>query len=152
MGASAWTVFWDAKHRLGLAGTSGFNLSASKFRMSLHRTSASANLLSNNVSTYGSISYMASGGGINAEGQTLTGVTWVSSAAGVQRFDCSNEVWSPTGSALSQVRYAVIRESEGAVTSGYPLCYAALSTAEFPVGDGSTLTVQIATTGIFTLT
>ena len=150
MAASAWSVFWTAKKRLG---QTGFSLSTTtKFRMSLHKTSASANLLSGVASTFGQISFMASGGGVNAEGQTLDSPTWASTAAGVYTFDCANEVYSPTSSALTSVRYAVIRMSSGAVTSGFPLCYAALSTQSFDVGADSTLTVQMATTGIFTLT
>jgi hypothetical protein len=94
---------------------------------------------------------MASGGGVNAEGLTLSAVTWTGTG-GVETFDCSNKVYSPTNSALTSVRYAVIRMSSGAVTSGFPLCYAALSTTAFDVGASSTLTVQMATTGIFTLT
>ena len=148
MAASAWSVFWTAKHRLG---ETGFTLSGGKFRMSLHKTSASANLLSGNVSTFNSISYMASGGAVNAEGQTLDSVTWTGSG-GVETFDSANEVYSPVNSALTSVRYAVIRLSNTAVTSGFPLCYAALSTAAFDVGAGSQLTVQMATSGIFTLT
>lgn len=150
MAASAWSVFWTAKHRMGLT-TSGFNLSGAIMRMSLHRTAASANLLTGFASTFGSISFMASGGGVNAEGLTLSAVTWTGTG-GVETFDCSNKVYSPTNSALTSVRYAVIRMSSGAVTSGFPLCYAALSTTAFDVGAGSTLTVQMATTGIFTLT
>jgi len=149
MAASAWAVFHTAKHRMG---ETGFSLSGGIFRMSLHRTAVSANLSGNAVSTFGSVSFMASGGGVNVEGQTLDTVTWVSSASGVQRFDCANEVYSPTSSALTSVRYAVIRLSAAAVTSGFPLCYAALSATAFDVGAGSTLTIQIATTGIFTLT
>ena len=148
MAASAWSVFWTAKHRLG---ETGFTLSGGKFRMSLHKTSASANLLSGNVSTFGSVSFMASGGAVNVEGQTLDSVTWTG-AAGVETFDSANEVYSPVNSALTSVRYAVIRLSASAVTSGFPLCYAALSTTAFDVGAGSTLTVQMATSGIFTLT
>ena len=153
MAASAWSVFHTAKHKLGKnTASGGIQLSGSIFRMSLHRTACSANLVANAVSTFGSVSFMASGGGVNVEGLTLSAVTWVSSAAGVQRFDCSNKVYSPTSSALTSVRYAVIRMSSAAVTSGFPLCYAALSTTAFDVGAGSTLTVQMATTGIFTLT
>jgi hypothetical protein len=95
---------------------------------------------------------MASGGGVNIEGQTLDSVTWTSTSPGVYTFDCANEVYTPTASALTSVRYAVIRVSNTAITSGFPLCYAALSTTAFDVGAGSTLTVQMATTGIFTLT
>jgi hypothetical protein len=151
MAASAWSVFWSAKHRMGESATTGLSLSGAILRMSLHRTAASANLLSGNVSTFGSISFMASGGGVNVEGQTLSGTTWTGTG-GVETFDTSNMVYSPTSSALTSVRYCVIRQSNTAVTSGFPICYAALSTTAFDVGAGSTLTVQMATSGIFTLT
>jgi len=102
MAASAWSVFWTAKHRMGVASI-GFSLSAGIMRMSLHRTACSANLLSGNVSSFGSVSFMASGGGVNVEGQTLDSVTWAG-ATGVETFDCANEVYSPTSSALTSVR------------------------------------------------
>ena len=121
--------------------------------MSLHRTSASALLSTTGISTYTSLGFQCSGGGISTAGQVLGLNTWLSTAAGVQTFDCSNEVYSPTGgSALTSDRYAVIRQSATGTSSGYPLCYAALSTTAFDVGSGSTLTVQMAGTGIFTLT
>jgi hypothetical protein len=55
------------------------------------------------------------------------------------------------GSTLDAVRFACIRKSSGAVTSGFVLCYAALSTAAFDVTTGNTLTIQMAATGVFTL-
>jgi len=151
MAASAWSVFWSAKHRMGNSATTGLSLSGAVLRMSLHRTAASDNLLTGFASTFGSISFMASGGAVNAEGQTLSGTTWTG-AGGVETFDTSNMVFSPVNSALTSVRYAVIRQSNSAVTSGFPICFAALSSTAFDVGAGSTLTVQLATAGIFTLT
>lgn len=144
MVASAWKVFWTAKKRMGLTG---FNLATgSGFRMSLHKTAASANLLSSNVSTYGSIGSGAGGvGGISTDGQALGLATWTLSGS-TYTFDTSNEIYSPSGAAMTSVRYAVIRLSVAAA-SGYPLCYAALSTIAFDVGDGSSLTVQMAATG-----
>ena len=147
MVAGAWTVFWNAKKKMGL---SGFQLDTGNFRMSLHKTSASANLTSSFISVYSSIGSTASGGGVSADGQVLDAPTWTLSGS-AYKFDCSNETWSPTSSALTSVRYGVIRLSVGA-TSGFPLCYAALSTVAFDVGASSTLTVQMATTGVFTLT
>ena len=147
MVAGAWTVFWNAKKRMGLTG---YQLDTGNFRMSLHKTAASALLTSGNVSTYGSIGNTATGGGVSGDGQVLNSISWTISGSAYV-FDCSNETWSPTTSALTSVRYGVIRLSVGA-TSGFPLCYAALSTTAFTVGADSTLTVQMATTGIFTLT
>jgi hypothetical protein len=63
----------------------------------------------------------------------------------------TDPVFTASASTLSAVRYAVIRKSAGAVTSGLLLCYAALSTAEFNVTTGNTLTIQMHANGVFTL-
>jgi hypothetical protein len=51
---------------------------------------------------------------------------------------------------LTNVRYAVIRTSTAAA-DGVPICYAALSTAQFTVASPNTLTILPAATGVFTL-
>ena len=148
MAASAWTVFDSAKHKLG---NGDIDLSSDLFRLSLHQTAASANLVGD-ITIFTSVGSKSSGGGHNVEGITLAGVTWAAgTSAGQQKFDCTDPIITASASVLSAVRYAVIRSSAGAVTSGLLLCYAALSTAEFNVTTGNTLTIQMAGTGIFTL-
>ena len=84
---------------------------------------------------------------------TLAGVAWTNGAsAGQQKWDVTDPIITAVGSTLSAVRYAVIRLSGTSVTSGHLLCFAALSTAEFDVSTGNTLTIQMAATGVFTLT
>lgn len=145
MAASAWTVFDVAKHKIAVGS---LNLSAGPFRMSLHRTSAST-LISGAITVFASIGDECSGGGYSA--LTLSGVTWAAgTSAGVQKFDFTDPVFTASASVLSAVRYAVVYKSTAA-SSGIPLIYAALSTAEFNVTTGNTLTVQLATTGAFTL-
>lgn len=151
MAASAWKIFWTAKNRMGLTG---FNLgTAAGFRMSLHKTAASALLSGSAVSKYSSIGNTAASAGCNlsVDGQVLSNPSWALSAGSTWVWDIDDEVFTPTAAACTSIRYAVIRLSVGAA-SGYPLCYAALSTTAFPVGDGSSLTVQMAGTGVFTLT
>jgi hypothetical protein len=146
MAASAWTIFDRAKHYIG-DGT--IPLSGGIFRLSLHRTSASANLVGN-ITIFSSVGEQCSGGGYVA--QTLASHTWTAGAsAGQQRFDAADPVFTASASTLSAVRYAVIRLSSGSTTSGLLLCYAALSTSEFNISTGNTLTLQLAATGIFTL-
>lgn len=146
MAASAWTIFDRAKHHIGV-GT--INLSSGNFRLTLHRTSASANLVGD-ITTYASVGDECSGGGYSDV--SLAGIAWTNGAsAGQQKFDCTDPVITASGSTLSAVRYAVIRQSASA-GGGPLLCYAALSTAEFNVTTGNTLTIQMAATGIFTLT
>jgi hypothetical protein len=143
--ASAWEIFNVAKHKIGAAGLS---LSGATFRMSLHRSSASTNL-TGAITIFSSIGDECSGGGYSAI--TLSGVTWTAGAsAGQQAWDVTDPVFTASASTLSAVRFAVVRTSGGA-GSGIPLCFAALSTAEFDVTTGNTLTVQMAATGVFTL-
>lgn len=160
MAASQWFIFDAAKFKIG-NGT--INLSApNAFRMSLHRTSASALLTGlSAVTVFSSVGDQCSGGGwgtsaagarTNSNGLTLTGVSWGTGASGgQQKWDCTDPVFTASASILSAVRFAVIRSSAGATTSGHLVCYAALSTAEFDVATSNTLTIQMAATGIFTL-
>ena len=145
MAASAWKVFDIAKFKIGVGS---LNLSAGPFRMSLHRSSASTNI-SGAITVWGSIADECSGGGYSA--LTLSGLSWKEGvSAGVQLFNFTDPVFTASASILSAVRYAVVYKSTAA-SSGIPLIYAALSTAEFNVTTSNTLTIQLATTGAFTL-
>ena len=147
MAASAWTIFERAKHNMAI-GT--INLSADNFRLSLHRTSISAVLSISTVTLFSEITDECSGGGYTA--QSLAGVAWTNGAsAGQQKWDVTDPIFTASLSTLSAVRYAVIWKSASA-GGGPLLAYAALSTAEFNVTTGNTLTIQMAATGVFTLT
>lgn len=146
MAASAWVVFDSAKHKL-CNGT--IDLSGGNFRLSLHGTGASANL-AGDITILGSVGTAASGGGYSAI--ALSGVAWTAgTSAGQQKFDCTDPVFTASGANLADVRYAVIYQSGASAGANYLLCYAALSTAEFDVTTGNTLTVQMNAAGIFTL-
>jgi hypothetical protein len=149
MAASAWEVFDIAKKLIGnntisLSATAGWN-------MTLHSQTASTNL-SGATTTWGSIgSELTAANKYSTGGKAITGVTWATGlSAGQYAWSTSNVVFTASGGGWTSIRYAVIMFSIGAAT-GYPLCYAALSTAGFPLTDGNTLTVQINANGVFTL-
>lgn len=147
MAASAWTIFDKAKKRLG---NNDISLSASGFIITLHRTSASANLVGD-VTIFSSIGSEVSATGGYTD-LALSGQVWTTGAsAGEYKWDVTDPVFTASGSAINNVRYAVIRLSVGSTSSGYPLCYAALSTAAFNVSSGNTLTIQMNSSGVFTL-
>ena len=148
MAATAW-AFWDrAKHRIC---NGDINLSAGPFRLALYSTAASGSINTDSLTIQSEIGSECSGGNYPAGGLTLSGVTWTAGAsAGQQAFDCSDPVFTASGSAISNVRFGVIVRSIGA-TSGYLLCWSALSTAQFDVTTGNTLTIQMNNNGIFTL-
>ena len=147
MAASAWAIFDRAKYYIGNAT---INLSATApFRLSLHQTAASANLVGD-ITVYASVGSESSGGGYAAA--TLGAVTWTTgTSAGQMKWDCSDPIFTAISSTLSAVRYAVIWQSASA-GGGPLLCYAALSATEFDVSTSNTLTIQMNTNGIFTLT
>ena len=148
MAATAW-AFWDrAKHRIC---NGDISLSAGPFRLALYSTAASGSINTAALTIQSEIGTEVSGGTYPAGGLTLSGLAWTSGAsAGQQKFDCTDPVFTASGSAMSNVRFGVILKSLGAV-SGYLLCWSGLSTAEFDVTVGNTLTVQMNTNGIFTL-
>jgi hypothetical protein len=128
-------------------------LNAGIFRLSLHRTSASAVFSAGSISVFSEAVDRASGGGWSTAGRTLAGVAWTTGASATQqKWDVTDPVITAIGSTLSSVRFALIRNSVGALTSGHVLCYAALSNVAFDITTGNTLTIQMAATGVFTLT
>jgi len=154
MAAGTWKVFGRAKKYIG-NGT--ITLGAGVFKMSLHRASASAALLLLSTrSTFASIpGEISARGGYVAGGRNLVPATgsWVSVSAKAMKFAYSTVglVFTASGSALNNIKYAVIRNSTGA-GAGKLLCFCTLSTAAFTVTSPNTLTIAPAANGVFTLT
>lgn len=157
MAASAWKVFGVAKRRMG---TAGLRLSSGVFKMALHTTGASANLsIAKSVvpgitvwSSIGSEIGVSSGIYVTG-GVTVGGVKWsVAAATSTMKFyyTTTGVVITASAGSMTNVRYAVIRTSTGAA-EGVPICYAALSTAQFTIAAPNTLTIIPAATGVFTL-
>lgn len=154
MAAGTWKVFGKAKRYIG-NGT--ITLGAGVFKMSLHRASASAALLLLSTrSTFASIpGEISARGGYVAGGRNLLPATgaWSSVSAKAFKFTYSTVglVFTASGSALNNIKYAVIRNSTGA-GAGKVLCFCTLSTAAFTVTSPNTLTIAPAANGVFTLT
>lgn len=155
MAATAWAFFNSAKKRIGQSGAAGIRLDAGVPKLSLRTdsallsTSASARIHSTLASIGGEI---VAQGGYVAGGRALGNVAWTTAGDPASiKWDASDLVFTASGAALSNVKYAVIHFSTAAA-SGYPLCWSKLSTAQFSVTSGNTLTIQFATAGIFTLT
>jgi hypothetical protein len=156
MAATAWGFFNKAKKLLAQE-TNGIRLDSAtqKFKMSLHTsavfsTSASARAYSL-FSALGN--EIVAQGGYSAGGRTLAGVAWtLQGDPGSVKWDATDLVFTANGANLSNIKFAIIHVSAGSVTSGYPLCWSRLSTSQFSVTSGNTLTIQFAAAGIFTLT
>ena len=144
MAATAWTLYNKAKKKIG-NGT--IQLGVNTLKMQLH-TSAS-NCSTATLSTAASVTNeVAAGNGYATGGQALTGVTWTTGASASQyRLDCNDPIWTATGGAINSIKFALIKNS-----AGQALCWSRLTTAAFNLTQNNTLTVQINTSGVFTLT
>ena len=155
MAVGTWKIYASAKQKIG-AGT--FSLGAGKPKMSLHKTSASANIIVLSTrSKFSSVgSEISARGGYAAGGRTMlpSGGKWsVGTSAKQYRFSYTTTglVYTASGSSLINIRFALIHFSSGSATSGHVLCYASLSSAQFTIASPNTLTILPAATGVFTL-
>jgi len=163
MAAGAWKIYTRAKRIIGTGGAAmtsgGITLGVGVFKMSLHRASASANILkvsNGGISTFASVpGEISARGGYVAGGRNLvpaTGQWTVGASAKQMKFTYSTIglVFTASGSALNNIKYALIRTSSGA-GAGKVLCFCTLSTAAFTISSPNTLTILPAATGVFTL-
>ncbi len=155
MAAGTWKIYAAAKDRIGsAAGT--IELDGGIFKMALFRTSASAAILllsTRNLwsSIPGEITVQ---GGYASGGETLASVTWSTGTSTKQikwTYLSTGVVFTASGASLNTIKYATIHFSSGAVTSGFLLCFATLSSSAFSISSTNTLTVLPASTGVFTL-
>lgn len=154
MAAGTWKIYAKAKK---LIGSGSITLGAGVFKMQLHRASASAAILvlstrSTNASIPGEISAT---GGYVAGGRNLPPATakWTVGASAKQfkfTYTTAGLVFTANGGALTNIKYALIRNSTGA-GAGKVLCFCTLSTAAFTITTGNTLTISPAATGVFTM-
>jgi len=155
MAAGTWKVYAKAKKYIG-NGT--ITLGAGVFKMCLHRASASAAILVLSTrSTFASIpGEISATGGYATGGRNLVPATaqWTVGASAKQykfTYTTAGLVFTASGAALNNIKYALIRNSTGA-GAGKVLCFCTLSTAAFTIANGNTLTISPAATGVFTLT
>ena len=152
MAASAWQLYNSAKRYIG-NGT--ITLGAGVFKMLLARSASNTSTFT--LSTYASITNEISAtGGYVTGGKNLvpaTGQWTVGVSAKQQKFTYSTVglTFTASGASLTNVKFAVIRNSTGA-TAGKLLCFCQLSTTQFTVTSPNTLTILPAATGVFTLT
>jgi hypothetical protein len=152
MAASAWQLYNYAKRYIG-NGT--ITLGAGVFKMLLATSASNASTFT--LSTYAQITNeIAATGGYATGGKNLVPATasWTVGASAKQmKFTMSTVglAFTASGASLTNVKYAIIRNSTGAL-AGKLLCFCQLSSSQFTVTSPNTLTVLPAATGIFTLT
>ena len=149
MAAGAWTVYNLAKKKIGNATLS---LASTVFRVSLFTSASNAA-----TATLGVISSVTNevseANGYSSSGKSLTGEVWtVGASAGQYKLDADDVVWTGTGGAISNIKFAVIWLSGASAGGRHLLCRSQLSTSQFTLSSGNTLTLAMNASGILTLT
>lgn len=141
MAATAWALYTKAKKKLG-GGT--IQLGVNVLKVQLHTSASNASTAT--LSTAASVSNeVANGSGYTTGGATLASVVWTVSSTSV-KLDSADPVWTATGGNIANIKYAVIKNS-----AGQALCWSKLTTAQFTLAQNNTLTLTMATTGIFVM-
>jgi hypothetical protein len=156
MAAGTWKVFNKAKKNLGLGSFQMGSTATAVYKMCLCTSAAAVRLSANNViSTWASMTgEISARGGYAAAGRNLVSAkgVWLSVSAKCWKFSYASAglVFTASGSALNNIKFAIIRNSTGA-GAGKVLCYVTLSTAQFTISSPNTLTVLPASGGVFQL-
>ncbi len=146
MAVGAWTFYNEFKKYLGKADA---DLDGN-FRLGLY-TSAS-NAATATLSTLSELTNeVTEANGYSSSGKALT-KTWATGASASEfRFDATAVIWTATGGNISNVKFAVVWASGASAGARKLLCYSQLSTAQFTVTTGNTLTITPSANGIFEL-
>lgn len=147
MAATAFTLYDKAKKKIG-NGT--IVLGSGVVKAHLH-TSAS-NASTSTMSLHSSVSSeVTEGNGYLSAGKSLASLSWTVGASAAQyKFDAADPIWTATGGNIANIKFFVLRTSVNAST-GHLICWSKLTTAQFTLTSGNTLTVQFNSAGIFTL-
>jgi len=146
MAAGAWTVYNEAKKYIGNATLS---LATAK-RITLHTSASNANTAT--LSIYSELTTeVTSGNGYSSSGKSLATIAWtVGASAGQYKFDADDVVWTGTGGSIANIKFAVISNVSGGA-SGKLLCRSQLTSSQFTLASGNTLTIAMNASGILTL-
>lgn len=148
MAAQAWKPYNSA---LKFIGNASLNLAGTVFRMSL--VTSASNFATRTLQTFASLTgEIADGNGYSTSGKALANETWtVGASAKSYRLDADDPVWTGTGGSIANIKGAVIWQSGASAGARKLLCFASLTSSQFTLASGNTLTVQFASTGILTL-
>lgn len=150
MAAGAWKLFNNAKKKIA-NGTIKLGVGGTGMRIGLLQTAISDVA----VSLWGSLNSteVVSGNGYSTSGKTLTNELWTG-ADGAEdvtyKFDVSDKTFVASGGDIVSIKTAVIFLSGAAAGSCHVVCYSTLtSTGYITIANGNSMTIQMASTGVF---
>jgi hypothetical protein len=147
MAATAWAFYIDAKRNMG-RGT--FDLSAGAIKLALFGSAGAGEANTETLSLFSQLSNQVTGGNYSAGGKSLSNQVWTTTDTSIYKFDSDNWIITASGSGITSIKHASMYKSASA-GGGPLLCFSQLSTTQISITTGNTLTITMATGGIFTL-
>lgn len=147
MAAQAWKVYNRAIRKMG-AGTIAL---PGAVRVAL--VTSASNFATNTLSLLGSLtSQVTEANGYSSSGKTLASEVWTAgTSAGQIKFDATDPIWTATGGTIPNIKAAVLFMSHASAANCHLLAYASLTSTQFTLASGNTLTLQFNSSGIFTV-
>lgn len=148
MAAQAWKIYSSA---IKFVGNSTLNLAGTVFRISL--VTSASNFATRTLQTFASLTNeIADGNGYSTSGKALANENWtVGASAKSYRLDVDDPIWTATGGNIANIKGAVIWQSGASALARKLLCFSSLTSTQFTLSQNNTLTIQMATTGVLTL-
>ncbi len=148
MAAGAFTFYNKAKKKIG---NGSISLAATVFRMSL--VTSASNFATATLSTFASLTNeIADGNGYSTSGKALTGEVWtVGASAASYKWDAADPIWTASGGNIANIKAAVIWLSAASAGGRHLVAYSQLSTSQFTLSTGNTMTITLNALGIATL-
>lgn len=147
MAAQPWKIYNKAKKKIG-NGT--MNLAGTTWRLSL--VQSASNFATLTLSTWASITNEVASvaNSYSSSGRALTGEVWTTIASAKSySFDFSDVVFTGSGNAIANIKAAVVWLSGASANARHLLGFASLTSTQFTLASGNTLTIQMATNGMF---
>jgi hypothetical protein len=150
MAVGAYTFYNVFRKKLG---TKVLSLSADGFALALFKSASNAATLT--LSTLGSVTNEISAtGGYVTHGRALISPGWKTGLSAKQyKFSATNPIFTANGGPLTNVKFAVLVDTTVGASAGlHPLIlFSQLSTGQFTVSSGNTMTITNPAAGVFTL-
>lgn len=141
---TVWTIYDQFKLKLG---EKLIDLTADSIKMALFSSTSNCGSHTLGTATYAALTNELAAASGYSTGGVSCAATWANSS-GTETFDIADATWNATGGTLT-ARFAVIYDS----TTGDLICYSILDSTPADVSalSGTALTVQISSSGVFTL-
>jgi hypothetical protein len=143
MAATAWSIYNKAKKSIG-NGT--IQLGTNVVKIQLHTSASNASTFT--ISTAASVtSEVSNANGYVTGGKSAASPIWTTGASAKQyKFNTGNVTWNASGGNIASIKFAVFKNSAGKL-----ICWSRLSTAQFTVNSGNSISINMNASGIFTL-